>query len=231
MKHNVELREHLYSGQTIAISGVDSAYYPKLLVKELLKSDVNDLTVIFNETNAVYDPDGDVADLIHAGKVTRLITSHLGILSRNWEEYLDYVEILPMDILAFKLQAGANHLPGIAVPASYAKLYRTEKRFPGWMKANAFIPAGGEPMVFEAALNADISLVVADRLDPVTFNVGYTGTSYNCMDIARCSTHCFAEAYQLGPVGYDETYFPGQYLKGYVKSETDKGVKTNWEEA
>lgn len=219
------VENHLYSSQTIAISGVDSSFYPKLLINEILKSDVSDLTVIFNEINAVYDPAGDVFDLIKEGKVSKLITSHLGILAKEWSKHLDSIEILPMDIFAFKVQAGANRLPGIVIDSDYAKLYRA----PEWMKKYSFNGPQGHKMVFEGAINADISIIFADRIDPNTMSVEYFGTSYNCMDIARCGNMCFVEASELSHVDYNKTFIPGQYIKGYIKSDTDKYVKTNWE--
>ena len=115
----MKLKNVIYDGSVIAISGVDSAYYPRNLIKQLINADIRDLTVIFNELNAenegVSELTCDVVELIKTNKVTKLITSHLGSLSTEWEKYLDEVEILPMDILNFKIQAGANHIAGICV--------------------------------------------------------------------------------------------------------------------
>lgn len=221
----MKLKNVIYDGSVIAISGVDSAYYPRNLIKQLINADIRDLTVIFNELNAenegVSELTCDVVELIKTNKVTKLITSHLGSLSTEWEKYLDEVEILPMDILNFKIQAGANHIAGICVKKDYALLYRSEQ----WVRDH--LVSGGE-YVMEEAINADVSLVLADTIDPDNLHLAWNGTAFNCIDVARCGNMCFVEALKVDKLGYDDVDVPGQYVTGWIKSADDSFRKYNW---
>lgn len=224
MKENQKLNDHLYNGQTIAISGVDSSFYPKSLIKVIKESGVSDLTLIYIENNSDLDKAGDPMELIYNGQVTKLITSHLGEMSKTFSKFLDDIELLPMDVLAFKMQAGANKLPGITIAYDYAKLYRDAE----WLDRHSFFIPGKGKFVMEEALNADISLICADNIDPDTMHCSFEGTNFNSIDVARCGTSCFAEYNKLKTITFDEVDLPGQYISGIIASEKSFS-KTNWQ--
>lgn len=218
----VEFRNELRDGMTIAISGIDSSYYPKQLIREVKNSGVKDLTLIYIEDNTDLD-DGDPMELIYNGQVRKLITSHLGQLQKKFHEYMEEVELLPMDILAFKMKAGADRLSGITMPYDYVSLYRDEKV----MEEHGF-EVNGEKFAFEPALNCDMGIIVVDQLDPTTRNSSFDGTAFTSIEVSRMGDICYAETLRTGEVSFDDTDIPGAYITGYIKHEEDEYKKTNW---
>lgn len=218
-----KIEEYLKDGITIGISGIDSSYYPKKLINAIKDSGVKNLTLFYIEDNSDIDPAGDPMELIYNGQVSKLITSHLGELSKTFSQHLKEIELIPMDILSFKMQAGANRLPGIAVDYDYAKLYRDE----AYIAKNEFA-VGSKLFVFEEALNSDIGIVDVDYLDPETSHCACDGTAYTSMDIARSCKVCFVEYHQEKAIGYNGVDIPGFYVTGSIKSDVEKYIKTNW---
>lgn len=222
MKKNQSIINHLYDEQTIAIGGVDSSLYPKNLIKQIEESGVKNLKLIYIENNDDRDPEGDPLDLIYNGQVSKLVISHLGALSKDFNKYIDELELIPMDIFCFKVQAGANRLPGIVIDYDYAKLYRDKN----WLESHKFT-VDGKNYVFEPALNADISIIAADFIDPRNFNCKFSGTMFNSADVARCGNMCFAEYNELKELNFDEVDIPGQYINGIIEGKISF-YKTNW---
>lgn len=158
-------------------------------------------------------------DLIYNGQVTKLITSHLGELDKTFNEHLEEIEILPMDILSFKIQVGAQHIPGkggIYVSKEYAELYRDQE----YMSKYGFTLPNGDEVVLEKPFNPDLSIVSVDEIDLDTFHCSFTGgTSFNCIESAKTGNMCFVEYHNkvLG-MNPDDVDIPGQYIDGAIKS-------------
>lgn len=212
-KKNSVLEHHLYDGQVIMISGVNSAYYPKTLINKIKESGVNNLTLIYLQNNDHLDPAGDPMQLIYNGQVTKLITSGLGELSSNYDQYLEDVEILPTDILTLKIQAGANKLPGIVVSYDKAALYR-DKSF---LDTHSFL-SEGKSYVFEPALQADIGIAVVDNIDIESKNCSFDGTGYNSYDVIRAANLSFVEYKEIKNIHPDDVNIPGICIDGFVES-------------
>jgi acetate CoA/acetoacetate CoA-transferase alpha subunit len=221
------IKDFLKDGQTIMISGIDSSYYPKKLINEIKESGVKDLTLIYIEDNSELDPAGDPMDLILNGQVRKLVTSHLGYLAKTFRNYLEEVELVSMGSLAFRMQAGANNIPGIVLPLDLVKIYRSKEYLEE--NSNLIIHHHDGDYIMEPALNADISIVDADNFDPDSHNVSYNGTTYNGADVARAGKICFVEYHQEKKIGYDDVDIPSAYVDGFVKSDFDHYTKTNWE--
>lgn len=222
----MDIKEYLRDGMTIAISGIDSSYYPKKLVKAIKDSGVKDLTLIYIENNADFDKEGDPIELILNGQVKKLITSHLGYLAKTWQDYLQEVELLPMDVLAFKMQAGANGLPGIVYKKDYTDLYRDGRMAE---KYTSF-KFKDEEYVMEPSLYADLGIIYADFYDKDSKNCVWDGTAYNCPDVARMSKECIVEYGDTYTSDFDNVDLPGQYVTDAIQSDYETYPKTNWEE-
>lgn len=224
---NKTFLDHLKDGQTIAISGIDSSYYPKGLINIISESKIKNLTLIYIENNAEFDPEGDPMKLILNGQVKKLITSHLGYMAKTYKDYLEDIELLPMDILAFKMQASANKLPGIVVDREYAELYRNAE----WIESHSFESSSENGIfVFEPSFDIDVGVILADEYDPKSKNCHWNGTAYNCQDVARAAKLSIVEYMNEYSSTPDTADLPGQYVDIAIKSNSNIYKKTNWEE-
>lgn len=213
------------NGKTILISGVDSAYHPKLLLKMIMKSGAKDLTLVFIEGNTDVDPEGDPLQLVYNGQVKKVITSHLGNLStKDYNDYLEEFEVIPMGLLVHLVQAGANNIPGIVVEQDYAALYRSQ----AYIHMHSGV-LNGNPVVMEPAIRADLGLSVVDVIDIDNYNARFEGTVYNNVDVVMASDVAIVEYFKVGTVGFDEVRIPGLCIDLAIKAETNVAVKTNWE--
>ncbi len=223
-----DFKELLHDGMTIAISGIDSSYYPRTLIKMIDESGVKDLTLVYIENNAELDPVGDPMDLVLHGKVKKLVTSHLGYMAKTFRDYVQEVELIPMDMVAFKMQAAANRLPGVVVDKDYALLYRDTK----WLNGHSFM-SEGKWFVFEPAFKIDLGVVLTDCIDLDTLNCKWNGTAYNAQDVARAGDACAVEYLAAFSGNPDDADLPGAYVDCAVQSVTEvngKFSKHNWEE-
>ena len=95
-------------GQTIMVGGFGVPGTPFMLIQALLEQGTKHLTLIKNEANI---PQLGVSRLIEAGRVDRLITSHLGlnatVLAMMNENKIE-VEFNPQGILAERIRCGCR---------------------------------------------------------------------------------------------------------------------------
>ncbi len=145
------------SGATIMVGGFGVPGTPFTLIYGLLEREVTDLTLIKNEAN---EAGLGVSRLIEAGRVRRLITSHLGLNARAIE-LMNRGEIqvafYPQGILAEKIRAGGAGLLGILTDIGIDTILARDK---------TRIDVQGRPCLVEPALRADVALIhaaVADR--------------------------------------------------------------------
>ena len=139
-------------GQTIMVGGFGGPGTPFILVEALLEQGTKHLTLIKNEANI---PQLGVSRLIEAGRVDRLITSHLGLnptvlamMNKNQIE----VEFDPQGILAEKIRCGGAGLFGFITDIGIDTVLSRKKQV---------ITVNGRKGVVESALQADVALVHA----------------------------------------------------------------------
>jgi len=133
-------------GQTIMVGGFGVPGTPFMLIEALLEQGTKHLTLIKNEANI---PQLGVSRLIEAGRVDRLITSHLGlnatVLAMMNENKIE-VEFNPQGILAERIRCGGAGLIGfitdIGIDTVLSQL-------------------NGHKGVVESALRADVALIHA----------------------------------------------------------------------
>lgn len=149
--------EHVRDGYTIMVGGFGIPGTPFILIDAVLEQGTTDLTLIKNEANE----DGmGVSKLIEAGRVKKLITSHLGrnatvigMMNRKEIE----VEFYPQGILAEKIRAGGAGLLGILTDIGIDTILREGKQV---------VTFEGREAIVEPALRADVALIhaaIADR--------------------------------------------------------------------
>lgn len=145
------------SGATIMVGGFGVPGTPFTLIYGLLELEIGELTLIKNEAN---EAGLGISRLIEAGRVSRLVTSHLGLNTQaidlmNRREL--EVGFYPQGILAEKIRAGGAGLPGILTDIGIDTILARDK---------TRIEIQGRPCLVEPSLRADVALIhaaVADR--------------------------------------------------------------------
>ena len=180
------------SGATIMVGGFGSPGTPFALLEELLAQGQRELTLIKNDAN---EPSVGIGPLIAAGRVRRLITSHIGLNPEAVERMNDgrlEVEIHPQGLLAEKIRcAGAGHygfLTDIGVATEIAARRRE-------------LVIDDQTWAIEPALTADFALIHADMADEIG-NLRYRATAINFNPLmAMAANHVIAQTHQLLPAG------------------------------
>ena len=184
--------EGVRDGQTIMVGGFGLPGTPVTLVEALLASGAGDLTLIKNEAN---EPGMGVSRLIEAGRVKKIVLSHLGLNSvvidmMNRGEVA--VEFHPQGILAEKIRCGGAGLPAFLSDIGVETIIREDR--------DTVVHQGREYIV-EPGLRADVALVHAHRADHLG-NLAYRGTARNFNPLmAQAADLVIAEAVHVCPAG------------------------------
>ncbi|MFC2991434.1 CoA transferase subunit A [Halomonas tibetensis] len=209
-------------GATIMVGGFGSPGTPFALLDALLASGQDELTLIKNDAN---EPGIGIGRLIEAGRVRRLITSHLG-LNRTAIEAMNAgrleVSFHPQGLLAEKIRcAGAGHggfLTDIGQGTEIAESRRE-------------IEIDGRTWGIEPALHADFALVHAERADRYG-NLIYRATASNFNPLmAMAAEQVIAQAYRLdapGELPIDAIHTPCAFVSQVVQVDrvtSEQGVR------
>ncbi|PMR72281.1 CoA transferase subunit A [Billgrantia endophytica] len=198
-------------GASIMVGGFGSPGTPFALIDELLAQGQRGLTLIKNDAN---EPGIGISRLIEAGRVNRLITSHIGlnrlaIEAMNREELS--VEMHPQGLLAEKIRsAGAGHygfLTDIGLGTEIAGKRRE-------------IECEDRTWAIEPALYADFALVHAEQADRYG-NLIYRGTASNFNPLmAMAAEHVIAQAYRVaepGSLALESIHTPCAFISQVVQ--------------
>jgi acetate CoA/acetoacetate CoA-transferase alpha subunit len=157
------------SGMTLMIGGFLAAGTPHKILKELAESNINDLTIICNDTAF---PDKGVGLLIAAKKVKKAIVSHIGTNPLTIEQFNNKeteVVFVPQGTLAEQVRCGGSGLGGVLTPTGLGTVVADGKQV---------ITLDGKDYLLEKALRGDIALLGASIADNVG-NLHYKGTTHN----------------------------------------------------
>ena len=202
------------SGQTLMIGGFLNCGLPELVIKELLKTDKGDWTLIANDTST---PQTEKGRLIVAHKIKKAIVSHIGT---NPETVAQLnagqieVEFVPQGTLAEQIRAGGAGLGGILTPVGL----NTEVA-----KNKQIIQVDGHDYLLEKPLKADVALVYATYADQYG-NLAFHGSTRNfnaVMPPAADIVIAEVEHYFETPLNPDQVVVPGVYVDYIVLREAD----------
>jgi acetate CoA/acetoacetate CoA-transferase alpha subunit len=187
-----EAAAHVVPGAVVMIGGFMGVGSPHRVIDELIRQQIEGLTLICNDTAR---PGFGVGKLIDAGLVRKVIASHIGTNPRTQQLMLDgrlEVELVPQGTLAERVRAGGFGLGGILTPTGVGTLVAEGKRS---------IDVEGRTYLLETALKADVALVAARRAD-YHGNLEYALTARNFNPLmAMAATTTIAEAQDIVPVG------------------------------
>jgi len=159
----------LHDGMTLMVGGFLSNGSPERLIGAVLDAHITDLTIICNDGGF---EDRGVGRLIVAGRVKKLIASHIGTnpsAGRLMQEGKLSVTLIPQGSLIEKIRAKGAGLGGVLTPTGMNTIVADGKRV---------IQVQGRDYLLEEPLRADMALVggaLADRFG----NLRYRGTMRN----------------------------------------------------
>lgn len=157
------------SGQTVMVGGFLNCGSPSMVVEEMLKTNITDLTLIANDTGT---PDFGRGKLIVARKIKKAIVSHIGTNPETVAQYnageID-VALEPQGSLAERIRAAGAGLGGILTPTGIG----TEAA-----KNKQIINVDGKDYVLEKPLFADVALIYATYADKYG-NLAFYGSTKN----------------------------------------------------
>lgn len=200
-------------GQTVMVGGFGVPGTPFVLIDAILRHGTTNLTLIKNEANE----DGmGVSKLIEAGRVKKIITTHLGLnrtvvgmMNRREIE----VEFYPQGILAEKIRAGGAGLFGILTDIGIDTIIREKKRV---------IEFEGCSVIIEPALHASVALIhgaCADRFGNLICEK--SARNFNPI-MATAADLVIAEVekiVEIGKLNPDQIHIPGAFVDHVVVLE------------
>jgi len=206
-----DIRKIFSDGLTVMVGGFGVPGTPFSLVDALLASGAAGLTLIKNEAN---EDHMGVSKLIEAGRVRKIITSHLGlnatvigIMNRGEIE----VEFYPQGILAEKIRTGGAGLFGFLTDIGIDTILKDKKQA---------IVMDGREVIVEPALTADIALIHA-ALGDRSGNLVYAKSARNFNPVmATAGRTVIAEVEQVVEIGSldpDQIHTPGAFVDHVVK--------------
>ena len=201
---------HVKDGAAVMVGGFGVPGTPFVLINALLDAGVANLTLIKNEAN---EDHMGVSKLIEAGRVKKLITSHLGLNGTvigmmNSGEI--EVEFHPQGILAEKIRAGGAGLLGFVTDIGIDTILRDNKQM---------VTVNDKEAIFEPALTADVALIHASAADRAG-NLVFTKSGRNFNPLMATAADCvIAEAERIvetGDLDPDAIHTPAAFVDHVV---------------
>lgn len=200
-------------GSTIMIGGFLDCGAPDILINELVKQNIKNLTMISNDTTF---PHADKGKLIVNKQVKKLITSHIGTNPETGRQLHDGeldVELVPMGTLIEKIRAKGSGLGGVLTPTGVGTMIEENKKT---------MDIDGKKFIFEKPLGADFALIYGTKVDKFG-NVSYYGTTRNLNTImATAAETVIVQADELVDcLDPNEVVIPGLFVDYVVVKEKD----------
>lgn len=187
-----EAVSRIKSGMTVMVGGFLAVGSPKKILDELLRTEVTDLTIITNDTAF---QDKGVGKLIAAGKVKKVITSHIGTNPATGEQYNNgtlQIEFVPQGTLGERIRSGGAGLGGVLTPVGLGTVIEEGKQI---------VNVDGKDFLLEKPLRAQVALVGASVSD-ASGNLYWKGNSKNFNPLmATAADLVIVEAEEIVPVG------------------------------
>ncbi len=151
-----DFKSKLFDGMSIMVGGFMAVGTPELLIDLILETEVKDLTIICNDAGL---PEAGVGRLIGAGRVSKLIASHIGLNPEAGklmgEEKMEVI-LTPQGTLAEQIRAGGSGLGGFLTPTGFGTMVQEGKEI---------ITVDGVSYILEKPLKADMALILGDKVD------------------------------------------------------------------
>jgi acetate CoA/acetoacetate CoA-transferase alpha subunit len=217
MKHKIismdELVSKLHDGSSIMVGGFMDIGTPEGIVDAIVKSPVKNLTIICNDAGL---PGVGVGKLIDAGKVKKLIASHIGLNPIAGQKMTTgelEVELVPQGTLAERIRAAGAGLGGFLTPTGIGTLVEQGKQV---MNVN------GKNYILELPLKADFAILLGHIVDQKG-NIVYSKTTRNFNPLMATAADTVAvQARTIVPIGAidpDHIHTPHIFIDWIVGGE------------
>ncbi len=156
-------------GASIMVGGFMNIGTPVGIIDRILDAGLKDLTIICNDAGL---PGIGVGKLIEAGRVKKLVASHIGlnpIAGQKMTAGEMEVELVPQGTLAERIRAGGAGLGGFLTPTGVGTLAAEGKEL---------IQVDGRDYLLEKPLKADVAILLGHIVDKKG-NVVYNKTIRN----------------------------------------------------
>jgi len=204
---------YVQSGMSIAIGGFLSQGDPLTIMHALKMIDVKDLT-IYSCTGGFRDR--GIVELVKAGMVRKLVTSHIGTTPEVVKAYHNgeiEVELIPQGTLAEQLRAGGAGLGGFLTPTGVGTVVEEGKQK---------MTLDGVTYLLERGIRCDVAFVRAHDGD-TWGNLLYRGTASNYNPVcATCADYVIAEVeylYDPGEISPESVHTPGIYVDAVCRAD------------
>ena len=215
-----QLKRYFHDGMSIMFGGFGGIGTPPSLVDFILELNIENLTLIGNDTGF---PEIGIGRLVTAKRAKKLIVSHIGSNPNAGKQMNDNeieIEFSPQGILMERIRAGGS---GIAGFLSNIGVNHEAVRL-----SKQVVMMDDESFLIEKALTADISIVYAKYADEFG-NLVFDKSARNTNPlVATAGDITIVEAENIVPIGSlhpEEIVTPGVFVDYIVQSE---GVKWKW---
>lgn len=190
------------SGSTVMFGGFVACGAAHDVIEAMENSDVENITGIMNDSAKQGGPDGSDyygwAKLIHSGKMTGYIGSHMGTnpeASELWAAGKLKVDLVPQGSLAEMIRAGGMGLGGVITPTGVGTIVEDSP----FTECKTTI--GGRDYLIMKPIRANVALISGEKVDKMG-NVWYKGTTRNFSPLmAMAADLVIVEAVNLVEVG------------------------------
>lgn len=207
-----DLKHHVFDGMSIMVGGFMAVGTPEILVDELVKINVKDLTIICNDAGLL---DVGVGKLIQNGQVKKLIASHIGLnplAGQLMSEEKMEVELVPQGTLAERIRCGGNGLGGFLTPTGLGTIVEEGKQI---------IKVQDKDYILEEPLKADLALIYGTTIDEYG-NVHYDKTTKNFNPVMATATDkVIALARRIDLINPSNVHTPHIFVDYVVKEENN----------
>lgn len=149
-------------GAVVMLGGFGVAGRAQHLIKALLEKGAKDLTCICNVCSYPMTGQYDVADLVAAGQVKKIITTFPGNPTQQvpavdmWRRGELEIEVISQGILTERIRAAGAGLGGLFIPNGVGNVFEGDR------EKTVF---NGKEYMFEMPLKADFALISAHKAD------------------------------------------------------------------
>ena len=203
-------------GAVVMIGGFGVPGRAQNLIRALLEKGARDLTCICNVCSYPMPGQYDVADLVAAGQVKKIITTFLGNPTQQvpavdmWRRGELEIEVVPQGILTERIRAAGAGIGGLFIPNGVGNVFEGNR--------DKTVLDGKEYML-EMPLKADFALINAQKADSLG-NLVYSLAQRNYNPtMAAAATVTIVEVAELVEVGLIDPELvvtPGIYVDRLV---------------
>lgn len=209
----------LHDGMTVAAGGFGLCGIPELLIAEIDRSGVRDITFYSNDGGT---DDFGIGPLLASGRCRKLVASFIGSNPALAQLYLSgqvEIEFNPQGTLAERMRAGGAGIPGFYTRTGVGTMIALGKEHHDF---------NGEPYILERGIVADLAIVKAWKADP-SGNLVFRKTARNFnVPAATCGRVCVAEVEEIVPLGAldpDAIHLPGIYVHKVITGSHEKRIE------